>query len=396
MMGSGLGRLEKIQDREDQESEPCTTEHTPFGSRQVSVQPPTEIPEGSDRDDVEVGLLETAICTVVSECNFSVSVADPCSLDSDLIAVSEGFVKTTGYQREEVIGENCRFLNEACPMPPEQRLKLKLSAETGAPFVAVLINRRKGGEPFLNLVDIRGLVIARNQVTKTDIWVAIAVQMDITRMERNKLPENHFMIHTQVANRIRKRLLKNVSQLGLGGTLFQFKLQSASAGAPCTSFVGAASQDPGGSWCLMSDTTWRSGGSIPAGAVHRCLDELPDLKEVQMSRAKIIGLSNRVRTMEDLAELCTSEGVEKKVEVEEEEAKEDEQSSSDEDEATARQHCEAAEAAAARSLPVSGSSAGPAARRSRRLSATQQSLLMGGVVWTVVTAVALRRSLSRT
>merc|ERR550532_587602 len=93
--GPQLGTLPRIQDVNSSEGTPAAT---PFGSRQTSHV--TDDQEGE-------GPIETAICTVVGECHLSVSVADPCGMDVELIAVSEGFSRTTGYGPKEVLGENC-------------------------------------------------------------------------------------------------------------------------------------------------------------------------------------------------------------------------------------------------------------------------------------------------
>lgn len=293
-MAPAFGRLDKIQDNGSDGSFEA-------GSRQVSqaCDGPAEAAE------VEVGLLESAICSVVTDCNFSVSVADPCSLDSDLIAVSEGFTRMTGYEREAVIGENCRFLNEGSPMTPEQRQRLKDTSETGTPFCGVVVNRKKDGKLFHNLLDLRGLVLARNSRTDEDIWVLLAIQMDITSMDRSKCPHNHFLCLKQVAGRIRKRLLKNLNELGLGSTVGRFRLQpsegSRTPGKRNSGFAGSAigegSQEC--SWYLLMDTVWKPGPLAPA-AIRAPLEDLPDLQTLEGQLPELVGLSMRVTTSAEL------------------------------------------------------------------------------------------------
>jgi len=283
MPGKGFcTKLEQIQDSPDQ---------TPFGSRQVSKQ--------DSEDVVDFGLLETAVCVVVSECNFSVSVSDPWSLDSDLIAVSEGFVRMTGYSREDVIGENCRFLSEGCHAAPEERQRLKHAVETGSTYVGLLVNRKHSGEPFLNLLDLRGLVIARNPHTCEEIWVPLAVQMDVSDMAPESIPDNHFTILNQVAGRIRKRLLKNLAELGLGGILGQFKMQTKNKkqqARDSQSGADASADDSGngGSWYLLMDTHWRF--AEKPGPVWKLApgESLPDLARLRQELPPLIGLSRRI------------------------------------------------------------------------------------------------------
>lgn len=55
------------------------------------------------------------IANMVRPVDFSVSLADPMQDDCPLVAVSAGFTTLTGYPAEEIIGRNCRFLQEGVP-----------------------------------------------------------------------------------------------------------------------------------------------------------------------------------------------------------------------------------------------------------------------------------------
>lgn len=208
----------------------------PPGSRQI-----TEYSEVADD-----GLLEAAIRTVVTNCNFSVACADPTTMDTELIAVSDGFCRLTGYEREEALGENCRFLNEGCDIPAEQRERLITTVNTGEPFVGVLQNRRKSGEEFQNLLDLRGLVIARSPRDGEDIWVLMAVQMDVTGEDPQACPADHMSLQNQVASRIRRQMVKQLGELGLSGAM-----RGPSNGGGTTL--------RGCSWSLTLGTCWRTG-----------------------------------------------------------------------------------------------------------------------------------------
>lgn len=223
---------------------------TGMASRQASQR----VEEDMDTQE-GLGLIEVAICMVVSECDFSVCVSDPNSLDSELIAVSDGFTRLTGYEREEAIGENCRFLNKECKMPPEQRKPLFEAVESGASFTGVVKNRKKSGELFQNLLDVRGLVIAKHARTGEDIWITLAVQSDVTGMSEDEMPENHSKILSQVASRIRKRLQKQLAELGLSGCMVPASFAGGGAGAGGSS----SNMQPKDSWYLLSEISWRAG-----------------------------------------------------------------------------------------------------------------------------------------
>lgn len=73
--------------------------------------------------------------------------------DEPLIEVNDAFCRMTGYERDEVLGRNCRFL-QSNPKANEARAKMRAflndeEAESGRFEVA---NVRKDGTPFNNLV----------------------------------------------------------------------------------------------------------------------------------------------------------------------------------------------------------------------------------------------------
>mmetsp|Transcript_54562 Transcript_54562/g.127564 ORF Transcript_54562/g.127564 Transcript_54562/m.127564 type:complete len:509 (+) Transcript_54562:58-1584(+) len=252
-----------------------TPNSSPVGSRQVST--------AGDGETLDVGIVECAISVVVTELESSVSVADPDSLDSDLIAVSEGFLEMTGFTREEVIGENCRFLNCGCPIPDEQRQEIIHSVETGDPFTAVLVNRKKDGELFLNFIDFRGLVLARNARSREDIWILIASQLDVTNLPLNELPENHQPILQRTASRIHKRITKQLNELGLAGAMALFRLHAEkleSGKAP----LGNTKTDLPDAWYLMANVSWKGGERDP-DALKRSISLLPDLEQLRKTDA---------------------------------------------------------------------------------------------------------------
>lgn len=64
---------------------------------------------------------------------------------------SDGFLKVTGYSRKEVIPRNCRFLQGTyTDRDATQRLKASIAASEET--VELLLNYRKTGEPFWNLL----------------------------------------------------------------------------------------------------------------------------------------------------------------------------------------------------------------------------------------------------
>jgi len=88
----------------------------------------------------------------------SISIAST-HADNELIAVSDGFQHLTGYRRSDVIGRNCRFLNNGSGMSEKDRADIRQAVKMGKHFCAVIPNIRADGTPFRNLLDLRTLEI---------------------------------------------------------------------------------------------------------------------------------------------------------------------------------------------------------------------------------------------
>nr|AML76832.1 putative LOV domain-containing protein [Tetraselmis cordiformis] len=111
---------------------------------------------------------------VLSKIGHTFVVSDPTLPDCPVIFASDSFLRLVGYSREEVLGHNCRFLqgDETDKAAVRQLRK----AVTQAKSITVrLINYKKSGEPFWNLLTLSPVKNAAGQVIKI-----VGVQIDIT------------------------------------------------------------------------------------------------------------------------------------------------------------------------------------------------------------------------
>eukprot|EP00931_Biecheleriopsis_adriatica_P087448 TRINITY_DN61913_c0_g1_i1.p1 TRINITY_DN61913_c0_g1~~TRINITY_DN61913_c0_g1_i1.p1 ORF type:complete len:239 (+),score=55.01 TRINITY_DN61913_c0_g1_i1:30-719(+) len=177
--------------------------------------PPAEPEDLQQHIDDTLARIEMDIsCVVVSsirECGFSVSIADPELPDCPLISVSEGFCELTGYDRETILGHNCRFLNDGCDIKLRERQGLRISAQTGKHFCAVLKNIKADGTPFLNLLDMRGLCVGETAEGKQRFFV-VGIQADVSEQGTEDLPLEHRTQMQHIANLVRDELLHNLQQ----------------------------------------------------------------------------------------------------------------------------------------------------------------------------------------
>lgn len=108
--------------------------------------------------------------------NAGITIADARQPDFPLIAVNHAFEAITGYNREEVLGKNCRFLQGEDTHQPELTT-LRKAIENGLPGRVTLRNYRKDGTPFWNELFIAPIYNHDGQLTHY-----VGVQNDISRL----------------------------------------------------------------------------------------------------------------------------------------------------------------------------------------------------------------------
>lgn len=85
----------------------------------------------------------------IDEAPVGVVIADPNEPDLSITYVNEHFTALTGYEREEVLGENCRFLQG--PLTSDDTLeKIRHAIEYTKPVNVDILNYRKDSTPFWN------------------------------------------------------------------------------------------------------------------------------------------------------------------------------------------------------------------------------------------------------
>ncbi|KAK4940162.1 hypothetical protein LTR10_019697 [Elasticomyces elasticus] len=90
-------------------------------------------------------------------------LTDPAKADNPIVYASDGFVKVTGYERNEIIPRNCRFLqNRHTDRSAVGRLRDAIQKREES--VELLLNQRKTGEPFWNLLYTAPLFDAHGNV----------------------------------------------------------------------------------------------------------------------------------------------------------------------------------------------------------------------------------------
>ncbi len=124
-------------------------------------------------------------------------ISDSTQPDEPIIYVNEGFEQITGYPREEVLGRNCRFL-QGPETNPDQTDRIREALVTGSPVQVELLNYRRDGSAFWNLVSITPLRSRDGSVTHR-----IGVQLDVT--DRHNAEEALQQARDELEQRVEQR-----------------------------------------------------------------------------------------------------------------------------------------------------------------------------------------------
>ncbi|KAL5214493.1 hypothetical protein ABZP36_003645 [Zizania latifolia] len=118
-------------------------------------------------------------------------VSDATRPDCPIIYASEGFFTMTGYSPKEVVGRNCRFL-QGPETDINEVAKIRDAVKAGRSFCGRLLNYRKDGIPFWNLLTVTPIRDDSGKVIKF-----IGMQVEVSkyteglsdkRMRPNELP----------------------------------------------------------------------------------------------------------------------------------------------------------------------------------------------------------------
>ncbi|EXC33203.1 hypothetical protein L484_011180 [Morus notabilis] len=102
-------------------------------------------------------------------------VSDATKPDYPILYASAGFFKMTGYTSKEVVGRNCRFL-QGSGTNPEELAKIRESLQTGGSYCGRLLNYKKDGTPFWNLLTIAPIKDESGKILKF-----IGMQVEVSK-----------------------------------------------------------------------------------------------------------------------------------------------------------------------------------------------------------------------
>ncbi|CAK0783080.1 hypothetical protein CVIRNUC_006275 [Coccomyxa viridis] len=114
------------------------------------------------------------LATTVERIQQNFCICDPNLPDNPIVFASDGFLEMSQFDRYEVLGRNCRFL-QGPDTDPKAVAIIREAIKTGSEATVRILNYRKGGEPFWNMLTIAPMA----DVDGTSRFF-IGVQVDVT------------------------------------------------------------------------------------------------------------------------------------------------------------------------------------------------------------------------
>lgn len=134
----------------------------------------TEGDVAGQKEPAQVPLPQAKLTTALAGLRHTFVVADATLPDCPLVYASEGFMYMTGYSSEEILGHNCRFL-QGEGTDPKSVDQIREAVKTGKSLCTRLLNYKKDGTPFWNLLTITPIRDETGRVVKF-----VGVQVDVT------------------------------------------------------------------------------------------------------------------------------------------------------------------------------------------------------------------------
>lgn len=132
----------------------------------------------------------------MDEAGMGIVIADATREDNPVTYVNEAFCRITGYDRERILGSNCRVL-QGDATDPEAVARLRAGIDADEPTSVDVVNYRASGYPFWNEVGVTPVENDAGEVVQY-----IGFQRDVTERKRRRQLLN-------VMNRVLRHNLRN-------------------------------------------------------------------------------------------------------------------------------------------------------------------------------------------
>lgn len=140
-----------------------------------------DLPSDKDVDNIPFVLSQ-----ILDTCINGVTLSDPDQPDNPIVYANEAFELITGYDKDEIVGRNCRFLQGDDRDQPEIE-RIREALREHIPVTVTLRNYRKDGQLFHNQFSIRPLFDQQGKLiyylgTQYDVTEQIRAEDELRRL----------------------------------------------------------------------------------------------------------------------------------------------------------------------------------------------------------------------
>ena len=154
-------------------------------------------PSVEDEIDIATGNSQDPFASAVRSTRMPMVISDPNLPDNPIVFCNDAFLELTGYEREEVLGRNCRFLQG--PATRETVVSQIRTAVAVPKSIKIdILNYRKDGTTFWNALLLSPVF------TGDKLSYFFASQMDVT--DRKRAEEHSFLLNRELDHRVKNTL----------------------------------------------------------------------------------------------------------------------------------------------------------------------------------------------
>lgn len=186
-----------------------------------------------------------------------VIITDATDPENPIVYVNPAFERTTGFSAEEVLGNNCRFLQgEDRDQPALDELRAAL--REGRECRVVLRNYRKDGTLFWNELSVSPVCDEEGRLTNF-----VGVQNDVTGRKKDEEERDLLLLREQIAREEAEAAKRRLGLLARAGEMLSASLQYSATAARVARLTIPEFAD----WCLV-DILEEDGSLKQLAAAH--------------------------------------------------------------------------------------------------------------------------------
>nr|AML78657.1 putative LOV domain-containing protein [Physocarpus opulifolius] len=228
-------------------------------------------------------------------------VSDATKPDYPIMYASAGFFKMTGYTSKEVIGRNCRFLQGA-GTDPEDVAQIRETLQGNKSYCGRLLNYKKDGTPFWNLLTIAPIKDENGKVLKF-----IGMQVEVskhTEGSKDKMLRPNGLPESLIRYDARQKEMASNSVSELVQAVKRPRSLSESTNRPFIRKSGGGRAEERAEALgrrnseSVAPPRRNSRGDQPRMSMQ-CISELPEKKQKKTNRLSFMGIRRKSQTIEE-------------------------------------------------------------------------------------------------